>query len=371
MRKDRLYWYTFISITVIFIILAAISVRYFVRVSTDQLIASQIESSKREAKEIGSLIGSQLASGIPKETVIANIQRSIQDTDQEAGFVTMFDWSGRQICHPDRMKVGQLVEDNQSVVTTMNDDIDSEDFYQLLANKQELGGLREFEDSNIQSEIIYLYPINGSDWILAAHSNMDKIGSRLQKMRNSFYIIFSLMGFAMVLSSFIAVRYIGSIYEKKLELRTEHLEGEVLNLAKLNSDLDSYRQKYNEPAASVPESGTADLGKKRILTYLRDELLPVSTKEIAHIYTESGITYVKSFDGKRSISNTSLDELYSGLDQAYFFRANRQFIIAIAAIEKIIRYGNNQLKILVNPDSEIDIIISKNKAAEFKQWLNQ
>ena len=371
MRKDRLYWYTFISISVIFIILAAVSVRYFVRVSTDQLIASQIESSKREAKEIGSLIGSQLASGIPKETVIENIQKSIQDTDQEAGFVSMFDWSGRQICHPDRMKVGQQVGDNQSVVTTMNDDIDSEDFYQLLATKQELGGLREFEDSSIASEIIYLYPISGSDWILAAHSNMAKVAGQLRELRNSFYIIFSIMGFAMVLCSFIAVRYIGSIYEKKLELRTEHLEGEVLNLAKLNSDLDSYREKVSESTEQVQDASTADLSKKRILTYMRDELLPVSTKDIAHIYTEAGITYVKSFDGKRSISNASLDELYSGLDQAYFYRANRQFIIAIAAIEKIIRYGNNQLKILVNPDSEIDIIISKNKAAEFKQWLSQ
>jgi len=28
------------------------------------------------------------------------------------------------------------------------------------------------------------------------------------------------------------------------------------------------------------------------------------------------------------------------------------------------------LKILVSPNSEVDIIIGKNKAAEFKQWLN-
>ena len=108
----------------------------------------------------------------------------------------------------------------------------------------------------------------------------------------------------------------------------------------------------------------------RILTYLRNELLSIATEEIAYIYTEHTITYVVDVHGKKSTTNSSLDELYSGLNDSYFYRANRQFIIAISSIQKIIRYGNNQLKIVVNPNSEIDIIIGKNKAAEFKQWLN-
>ena len=118
------------------------------------------------------------------------------------------------------------------------------------------------------------------------------------------------------------------------------------------------------------EDESENLSKKRILTYLRHELLSISTDDIAYIYTESTITYVICFDGKRSTSNSSLDELFANLDNTYFFRANRQFIIAISAIDKIVRYGNNQLKILINPNSELDIIISKNKAAEFKKWLN-
>ena len=75
-------------------------------------------------------------------------------------------------------------------------------------------------------------------------------------------------------------------------------------------------------------------------------------------------------NGKRSTVNSSLDDMYSALDSNFFYRANRQFIIAISAIEKIIRYGNNNLKILVRPKCEVEIIIGKNKAAEFKQGLN-
>jgi DNA-binding LytR/AlgR family response regulator len=71
-----------------------------------------------------------------------------------------------------------------------------------------------------------------------------------------------------------------------------------------------------------------------------------------------------------STTNSSLDELYASLDEFNFYRANRQVIIAVQAIQKIIKYGNNQLKIVAQPETNIDVIISKNKAAEFKQWLN-
>ena len=184
----------------------------------------------------------------------------------------------------------------------------------------------------------------------------------------------------MILSSVITVRFIGSLYEKKLENKNEALEHEVINLAKLNSDLGDYQKKINETLIVedknskqeplVNEETTKDKERKRILTYLRNELLSVPINEIAYIYTEHTITYVLDIHGKRSTTNSSLEELYSGLDNSLFFRANRQFIIGISSIEKIIRYGNNQLKIIVKPSSDIDIIIGKNKAAEFKQWLN-
>ncbi len=75
-------------------------------------------------------------------------------------------------------------------------------------------------------------------------------------------------------------------------------------------------------------------------------------------------------DGKLTTSNNSLDELYNHVNHSLFFRANRQFILSINSIDKILRYGNNQLKIEVMPKSDINITVSKNKAAEFRKWLN-
>ena len=71
-----------------------------VKVSTNQLLEIQIESSKREAREFAELVSSQLAGGTDRQSVIDNVQKSIEGTDIETGFVCMLDWSGVEICHP-------------------------------------------------------------------------------------------------------------------------------------------------------------------------------------------------------------------------------------------------------------------------------
>lgn len=378
MRKDKLYFFTFLAISIIFTIIATIAARYFVEESATHLLNTQLESSKREAKQMASIIGYELANGLSKEKVIQNIQNSIELSNLEAGFISVLDWSSIQICHPDKKKIGLIITSGQSFVSSVNGEITSEDFYNLLKTKETQGEILDFESGEQTSEVIYLYPVVDSDWIVGAHANLSKISNQIKILRNRFYIIFVIMGFVIILLSVITVRIIGSLYEKDLEEENQKLESEVINLAKLNTALGEYQQKVISEKPKLNEiiedsnskKATTDTGKKRILTYLRNELLTISTEEIAYVYTENTITFVVDINGKRSTANNSLDELFSNLDSSYFYRANRQFIIAISSIEKIIRYGNNQLKIVVAPKSELDIIIGKNKASEFKQWLN-
>ena len=372
MRKDRLYLYTFLAITILFVIIGGVAAEYFVRSSGKQLLDTQLESSKREVMEVASLIGQQFEAGIAPEKIQQNVQSSIQNTNSETSYISVFDWSGKRIGHPDITKVGSQIPQKKASSASINSETSPDEFYNLIEEHYDIS------DTD-KTEIVFLNPIPNSDWIVAAHANVGKISSQLEGLRNRFYTIFCIMGFVMVLSSVIIVRLIGSLYEKKLESKNEALESEVINLAKLNNDLGAYQKKVNEnisveqkevKSSTTKTKASKEHGKKRILTYLRNELLTVNVNEIAYIYTENTITYVLDIHGKRSTTNSSLDELYSGFDNSIFFRANRQFIIAIASIEKIIRYGNNQLKIVVKPNSDIDIIIGKNKAAEFKQWLN-
>jgi len=360
MKKDRLYFLTFFSIAAIFLTIASFSLQYFIRVSVDQLLEVQVESSKREAKEIASLLDFQLSAGLDKEMMVENLQKIIENTDSETWFVNLFNWSGKEICHPDKTKVGQYVTSNELLLSSLKEKNNSDDFYDLFLGREVISG----------SEIIFTVPVRNSDWIVGANVNIAKVSSQVKSLKKNFYIIFVIMGVLIIVLSFFAVRIIGSSYEKQLELKNSSLESEVVNLSKLNADLVTYKREVVKKSDKEEVESFSESGKKRILTYIRNELVPVNIEEISHIYTENTITYVVCFNGKRSTSNASLDDIFANLDALLFFRANRQFIISITAIDKIIKYGNSQLKIVLQTDDSVEIIISKNKAAEFKQWLN-
>ena len=364
MKKDKLYFLTFLSIAIIFLFIASLSIKYFVNVSANQLIELQLESSQRESEEIASLVNFELEQNILKTEVVTHVQSMLQQKKEDILFVSLFDWSGKSVCHPDITKVGRKVNSTQSLLNSLKDENRSEELYELLMSQDE-------GSADKMSEIIHISPVKNSDLIVAAHIDLEKLGLEIRKLKKSFYIIFILMGILIILSSFIAVRIIGSYYEKQLEQKNSNLESELINLSKLNTDLLNYQQKVISKDAVDEESETTSLetGKKRILTHVRNELVPIHIDEIAFIYTENTITFVVTSDAKKSTTNTSLDDLYTTLDRALFFRANRQFIISITSINKIIKYGNSQLKILMH-DTDVEILISKNKAAEFRQWLN-
>ena len=360
MKKDRLYFLTFLSIALIFLLVALVASKYFIKVSANQLIEVQVESSKREVNEIAKLIDFQLNSNLEKQKVVANIQQIIEDSKTDSWFVSVFNWGGKEVANPNKTKVGQLVNSNQSLLNSLKDKNNSDNLYALLTDNGQ----------QVDSEIIYIAPVKSSDLIVAANVNLNSIKSQMNALKINFYLIFLVMGILVIVLSFLAVRIIGSTYEKQLELKNSNLTSEVVNLSKLNSDLVSYKEKVAEkPEISIQEE-SSEIEKKRILTYVRNELVPVNIEDIAYVYTENTITYVICFDGKRSTTNMSLDDMYANLNTSLFFRANRQFIISITAIDKIIKYGKSQLKIVLQSETSEEIIISKNKAAEFKQWLN-
>ena len=343
---------------------------YLIKVSTNQFLEIQIESSKREAREFSNLVSSQIESGLDRSAVISNVQKSIEGTGTELGFICMFDWSGIEISHPDPQKIGKQISPNESQVKSMNDELDSQDFYDLLKNKKIFGGLREF-NSVRSSEIIYLYPVKNTDWIIAAHANIDKIIKENYKLKVTFFLVYLATCISIILLSVISVRYLSNYYENKLEIKNQQLEGEILTLSKLNSRLSNYKNKILQKHKTIEKktnNTTALNSKKRILTYSKNKLVSIKVEEIAFIYTEYGITSIKNINGTIHTTNSSLDELLNNLNSALFFRANRQYIISIHGIDEIVKYGNHQLKIKTTEDHSI--IISKNKAAEFKKWLN-
>ena len=69
------------------------------------------------------------------------------------------------------------------------------------------------------------------------------------------------------------------------------------------------------------------------------------------------------------VINHSLTNLELDLNPKYFFRVNRTFIIHINAIRDIVAYSNSRLKLILNSYSETEIIVSRQRVKEFKNWI--
>jgi DNA-binding LytR/AlgR family response regulator len=167
------------------------------------------------------------------------------------------------------------------------------------------------------------------------------------------------------------VRLIYRRYERKAEAEIQQLDTKVNELTALNKQLLLTQEKLQEQTATpVPVAEPVNY-RKRIVTYQKEEMITLEVDDIAFFNLAEAGVVIKTFLDKQYTTNLSLDELMRQLDNDVFYRANRQYIININAIKAIQVYGNNQLRLVTKPEAPEDIVISKNKVAEFKKWLDR
>lgn len=108
--------------------------------------------------------------------------------------------------------------------------------------------------------------------------------------------------------------------------------------------------------------------RQRFLLPYRDGYTTIHVQEIEYFFSESKVTFAYLKSGEQTVIPYTLEELELELEPVHFFRANRQYIIHVNCIQSIHHYFNGKLKVMAGKQ---EIIISKEKAPFFKQWLNQ
>lgn len=110
--------------------------------------------------------------------------------------------------------------------------------------------------------------------------------------------------------------------------------------------------------------------KKRLLVKIGEQLKQVVVEDIAFFQFEEGMSWAVTFGKNRMPVDYSLDELEQMLDPKLFFRINRKFIVNPDSIEKIHTYFNNRLKLQLRPNPETEVLVSRERVPDFKNWLN-
>jgi two-component system, LytTR family, response regulator len=108
--------------------------------------------------------------------------------------------------------------------------------------------------------------------------------------------------------------------------------------------------------------------KERFLTLHRNTLVPVTQNEIAFFHKEE-LIYLQTMGNEKFISeHHTLDEVEALLDPAIFFRVNRQYIIHIQSVGRI-KTTHKGLTVQLKTPFNVEIDISREKAAQFKSWV--
>ena len=101
-----------------------------------------------------------------------------------------------------------------------------------------------------------------------------------------------------------------------------------------------------------------------------DKFWSLQVSDIAYFYSENKVTFAVCSNGQECIIDLSLNKLTEQLDPDCFFRANRQIIVGIDAIDHAEPYFNGKLIVVVRPPYKSKITISEEKLSAFKLWLN-
>lgn len=109
--------------------------------------------------------------------------------------------------------------------------------------------------------------------------------------------------------------------------------------------------------------------KTRFTVKIGQHLKVISIDEIECFFSENKGTYIHTFDNRNYLLDTTLELLEQELDSKNFFRISRKFIIPLKSIKEIVVYSNSRLKVILPSFKEDEVIVSREKVADFKTWL--
>lgn len=111
--------------------------------------------------------------------------------------------------------------------------------------------------------------------------------------------------------------------------------------------------------------------KSRFLVQTAQGMMSIPTIDIAYFYSEHKVSWLFSVEGKKYAVDYTLEQLQTFLEPRDFFRVNRQCIVHIQSVKRINTGFNGKLIVTLLPSTSEEIIVGREKASSFKEWLDR
>lgn len=144
----------------------------------------------------------------------------------------------------------------------------------------------------------------------------------------------------------------------------------------LRKALDKYKSIYKTSAGAFEKINVlykqmVNTYKTRFFVKTGNHFHSVAIHEIQCFMIRERGTFLKTISGKTYDIDYSLDQAQKLVDPNIFFRINRNYLIHIDAIQDIYSYSSNRLGVKLKMLDHLDMIVSREKVADFKSWLDR
>ncbi len=109
--------------------------------------------------------------------------------------------------------------------------------------------------------------------------------------------------------------------------------------------------------------------QERFIIYVGSQIKLIHDREIAYIFTENKVVYIVTFSNQKLVIDISLEAFEKLLNPALFYRINRQFIVCITSISKMIPASKQRIELTLAPAANYETITSFERTPQFKKWL--
>lgn len=143
------------------------------------------------------------------------------------------------------------------------------------------------------------------------------------------------------------------------------------DLSRSLKKLKSLEKQFSNPEQIAPT--IAKMAKKtfkdRFLVRIGNHLRSVMTENILAFYAEGRDVCLITPEGKEYPVEYTIESLKELLDPKAFFRVNRSYLVSIKAISDVVVYSNRRLKLTLTNTPNREIVVSREKVADFKKWF--
>ena len=147
------------------------------------------------------------------------------------------------------------------------------------------------------------------------------------------------------------------------------LSNSLRKLESLRSQLQWDPAKTDQIIKALTESPVKNF-KTRFMVKLGDHIRSITTDQISFFYADGRDVYLVTNQLRKFIIDYTLEGLEEVLDHKVFYRLNRSYIVNISAIQDVVVYSNSRLKIALAVKWENEIIVSREKVGDFKEWFD-